>query len=151
MNWLHVNLSFPSPEKHCKLNPQQIPQSSFFFFLSLFFGQLNSKSELSQQSINLPTRWSPSSRTKTHSYSHIKGTGPGLVSELRLYTLPGCCSGSFNCAISLVTVGTSAAASSHSPSSQHRSDPGKFHFIYCTAPALDQTCSNVTKTVSLIV
>lgn len=91
--WLLVNayeltsreseLSFPRETLQTKSSADSPKQ---LLLLSLFFGQLNSKSELSQRSINLPTRWSPSSRTKTHSYSHIKQTGPGLVSELRLYS-----------------------------------------------------------------
>lgn len=99
---LHQKLSFTSPEKHCKIN-QIFPKAASIF------GQLNSKSVLSQRSINLPNRRSHSSRTKTHSYAYIKQTGPRA--RLRLYAPPGCCSASFNCVISLVTVGTSAAAS----------------------------------------
>lgn len=147
-----MNLGFPSKEKHCKGNSQQIPQSSFFFFLFFcIFGQLNSKSVLSQRSINLPTRRSHSSRTKTRSYAHIKQTGPRLVCEPRLYTLPGFCWESFNCAISLMTVGTSAAASSLAPLC-HSIDltMESFLFIYWTAPGFEQTSSNVTETVSVI-
>lgn len=70
---LHAKLSFTSPEKHCKIN-QILPKAASIF------GQLNSKSVLSQRSINLPNRRSHSSRTKTHSYAYIKQTGPGLVS-----------------------------------------------------------------------
>lgn len=101
--------NWDSPEKRCKLNLSADSPKQLLFFS--FFGQLNSKSARFRRSINLPTCRSHSSRTKTHSYAHIKRTGPGFVSEPRLYTLPGCCLGSFNCAISPVTVGTSEAAS----------------------------------------
>lgn len=74
---LHVKLSFTSPEKHCKIN-QILPKAASIF------GQLNSKSVLSQRSRNLPNRRSHSSRTKTHSYAYIKQTGPGLVSACML-------------------------------------------------------------------
>lgn len=37
VNFLPVNLSSPSPEKHCKLNPQQILQHSFFIFVFFLF------------------------------------------------------------------------------------------------------------------
>lgn len=63
---LRVNLSISSPEKRCKINPILPMQLPFFF--SFFFGQLDSKSVLSQRSINLPNRRSHSSRTKTRRY-----------------------------------------------------------------------------------